>query len=385
MKCFTGLCVVWAIAFSFAASPCFGEIVANFTDGNDDTSGGANPPSVDSFRGTPGLGWVSSWGQYTNLGPPVMMSGVEDTLPVNGGDNYLNVTLDYETGGNFFGQGAVTRQYADTTDQDQLSQQHTISFDFRADTGIELGSIEDRFQIWDNSTGFQSSTQPTSTWIIAAYGNGSGTGPAGIVGGNWGFISGHPTETGFGLQTFVDTGFTVTAGTTYHFEVTTDPTTKTWVAKISDGVTEFASGSLNWRNRTAISAGGHVYWGMQKRRDLGVDPYGFSLDNISISIELPPIVLFGDYNGDAVVNAADYTIWRDKLGTEFELPNRGAGITGNVSQQDYDIWKLHFGETQMVGAGGATVSVPELSTAVLMTVAGLLVACIRRRHLATLH
>jgi hypothetical protein len=52
----------------------------------------------------------------------------------------------------------------------------------------------------------------------------------------------------------------------------------------------------------------------------------------------------GDYNGDDVVDAADYTVWRNKLGSEFELPNRAPGNEGPVSEADYDAWKSHFGD-----------------------------------------
>jgi hypothetical protein len=34
-------------------------------------------------------------------------------------------------------------------------------------------------------------------------------------------------------------------------------------------------------------------------------------------------ILPGDYNGDGVVNAGDYTVWRDTLGTEFDLNGNG--------------------------------------------------------------
>jgi hypothetical protein len=57
----------------------------------------------------------------------------------------------------------------------------------------------------------------------------------------------------------------------------------------------------------------------------------------------------GDYNSDGTVNAADYTTWRDHLGTSFALPNRDPANTGNVSAADYTSWKSHFGQT-----GGGT-------------------------------
>jgi hypothetical protein len=54
--------------------------------------------------------------------------------------------------------------------------------------------------------------------------------------------------------------------------------------------------------------------------------------------------LHGDYNNDGTVNAADYTLWRDHLGTSFALPNRSPANTGDVSQADYETWRSGFGQ-----------------------------------------
>jgi hypothetical protein len=76
--------------------------------------------------------------------------------------------------------------------------------------------------------------------------------------------------------------------------------------------------------------------------------------------------LFGDYNGNHVVDAADYTVWRDHFGQTFGLPNRNPSNTGPIGAADYDFWKQHFGETDMAGGGGSLASgsnaVPEPST-----------------------
>ena len=41
-------------------------------------------------------------------------------------------------------------------------------------------------------------------------------------------------------------------------------------------------------------------------------------------------VVIGDYNQDGIVDAADYTVWRDHLGQTFALPNRDPGNTGAI-------------------------------------------------------
>ncbi len=56
----------------------------------------------------------------------------------------------------------------------------------------------------------------------------------------------------------------------------------------------------------------------------------------------------GDYNGNGVVDAADYTVWRNNLGSVTSLPNDN---TAGVGQDDYDRWKAHFGET--IGSPGS--------------------------------
>ncbi len=53
----------------------------------------------------------------------------------------------------------------------------------------------------------------------------------------------------------------------------------------------------------------------------------------------------GDYNSDDVVNLADYSVWRDSLGAEVDLPNRDPANGGVVGVDDYDSWKENFGAT----------------------------------------
>jgi hypothetical protein len=82
--------------------------------------------------------------------------------------------------------------------------------------------------------------------------------------------------------------------------------------------------------------------------------------------------LYGDYNNNDVVDAADYTVWRNNLNTNFALPNRDPANTGNVSGADYDVWKQNFGMSQTGGGSIAGTSVPE-PTSLLMATA--LLAC----------
>jgi fibronectin-binding autotransporter adhesin len=81
--------------------------------------------------------------------------------------------------------------------------------------------------------------------------------------------------------------------------------------------------------------------------------------------------LSGDFNGDGIVDAVDYTVWRNNLGdaTENDINNAGDG-QGGVDAADYGVWKQHYGNSQGSGSGGvAPLPVPEPSLIALATVA----------------
>ena len=72
----------------------------------------------------------------------------------------------------------------------------------------------------------------------------------------------------------------------------------------------------------------------------------------------------GDYNGNGVVDAADYTNWRDTLGATVS-PGEGADgdESGTIDAGDYTFWKARFGDTVPgSGAGLASAAVPEPTT-----------------------
>lgn len=85
--------------------------------------------------------------------------------------------------------------------------------------------------------------------------------------------------------------------------------------------------------------------------------------------------LTGDYNSDGQVNLADYTVWRDTLGSTTDLAADGSG-SGSIDTGDYQVWKTNFGNS--TGAIiGESVAVPE--PAAWLTVAMLLSLAIWRR------
>lgn len=68
----------------------------------------------------------------------------------------------------------------------------------------------------------------------------------------------------------------------------------------------------------------------------------------------------GDYNADGVVDAADYTVWRDNLSAPAgSLPNDIDGGVIGITQ--YQTWSLFFGETFSFGSsiGNIGTTIPE--------------------------
>lgn len=69
-----------------------------------------------------------------------------------------------------------------------------------------------------------------------------------------------------------------------------------------------------------------------------------------------------------MVDAADYSLRRDRLGSTTNLANDGNG-NGAMDAGDYDVWKANFGNHSGSGAR-ANAAVPEPAT-LLMLVTGI--------------
>jgi hypothetical protein len=79
----------------------------------------------------------------------------------------------------------------------------------------------------------------------------------------------------------------------------------------------------------------------------------------------------GDYNGDHIVNAADYVLWRKSYGSRTD-PTADANHDGVVDEFDYQIWRQRYGNPLPPGAGaggGFATSIPEPGILVLLCVA----------------
>lgn len=73
----------------------------------------------------------------------------------------------------------------------------------------------------------------------------------------------------------------------------------------------------------------------------------------------------GDFNGDLVVDAADYTVWRANFGLAEDDLLSGNGDGGTIDQSDYDLWAANYGRTSVL-EGAANSEVPEPAALALL-------------------
>ena len=74
----------------------------------------------------------------------------------------------------------------------------------------------------------------------------------------------------------------------------------------------------------------------------------------------------GDFNLDGVVDAADYTVWRDSVGTSvLHLPN--AYGAGEVGIEQYELWRQAYGNS-LESAAGPAQSVPEPTCSIVVAI-----------------
>jgi endoglucanase len=114
------------------------------------------------------------------------------------------------------------------------------------------------------------------------------------------------------------------------------------------------------------------WWAGGPNQSPGQTPYMFLLDpaNLGQTNEqdkaamavLQPYFannLDGDYNFDGVVDAADYTVWRNSLGQTGAGLNADSNLDGVIDAIDYGAWKSNYGNSSLGAGFGGLASIPE--------------------------
>lgn len=123
------------------------------------------------------------------------------------------------------------------------------------------------------------------------------------------------------------------------------------------------------------SGGGYPRWYTKESAGFPYFVPAGSLPQLTIDYSILPAGVPGDYNGDGIVNASDYVLWRrgGPLQNQVDDPD-------HVTPQDYTAWRARYGNTAGTGVGGelGALSVPEPSAIALLLFAVFVVA--GRKH-----
>lgn len=127
-----------------------------------------------------------------------------------------------------------------------------------------------------------------------------------------------------------------------------------------DGDIDAADGTLDWEvgDQIVIASSSDDYRDEEVRNIVAISDQGNGTFLIALNASLNERhygeietygtlqTLHGDFSADGIVDAADYTIWRDNLGDNDESTLNGGGNgTGGVDAGDYALWKTNFGNT----------------------------------------
>lgn len=102
-----------------------------------------------------------------------------------------------------------------------------------------------------------------------------------------------------------------------------------------------------------------------------------SLDADFFADRVFPALQDGDFNFDGLVNAADYSVWRDTVGTTGDL-SADADLDGDIDATDLALWRANY---QGSGVSATAASVPE-PTALLAALTLLTAMALKRRAVA---
>lgn len=89
--------------------------------------------------------------------------------------------------------------------------------------------------------------------------------------------------------------------------------------------------------------------------------------------------LEGDFNADGVVDAADFTLWQDNVGSAGLRLFGDGNLDRQVDADDYELWFANFGR-ESGGDALVAVALPEPSGSVVWWPVVLAIACLRRHR-----
>lgn len=124
---------------------------------------------------------------------------------------------------------------------------------------------------------------------------------------------------------------------------------------IDDGLSSTMTGGLATLKGLRVGSAakehqfGETHYGQLTIVDAALEVIG--VNTLAIGREREYKSVGGDYNRNTYVDAADYTVWRDKLGQNVSPAGLSADgdANGMIQTADYDYWKVRFGRRTIGG------------------------------------
>lgn len=299
---------ILVLTLSFGRSAIEAGTIASFDGGN-------SSAVVDGYPGMAGAGWDGAWQTATNNGSFSSGPTVVATSPLSsGGGNYLTATVASSAAG---GQAAIVRQYQTFGDVD-LTQPHTIHFQYRPESVAAFSDGEDRYQVFA-APAVNDGTNSNSDWIIMGFGGDWGGLP---LAGKWVFFDGAKDGAAFTASALINTGIPIVAGRTYDFSLTMHPSVREWDATISDGTNTYTRTSLGFR-RNGSDVGSYLHFG--GRANSGGESRPFSIDNVEITAAAP--VIRADFTHGSGSTFVDQLTGMAGRGWTGEWTGAGTGVS----------------------------------------------------------
>lgn len=177
-------------------------------------------------------------------------------------------------------------------------------------------------------------------------------------------------------------GAAVPTRTTYTFDVNLSaPGVENYIkSSLAEGALGFSISSLHNSGEMGVD-GGFPRWFM--RESVGA-PLNGTAATLEVIYQIVDDSLTGDYNGDQVVDGADFLVWQRSFGSVASPAGSGADGDGNglIDAGDLTEWKNAFGTTAVAPIAAA---VPEPASALLLGTVAAAGAFCRRRRTASGH
>lgn len=285
------VCLLALCGIALLAVPVQADIVANFTDGNDDVI------CVDAFHGIAGDGWANAWVENTNLSPTLTTQVVLPTDPgfnelTPGSGAYLSTLMTpaageldirYGLGRDHGGEGGIA-----------LGTPYHIEFTYRIDEDLTatdglgfpiFGNDQaDRYQMANGAEGNQLPASKSGWQILGYSSSDSPNCPEGLQ-MEWSFVNGIGDGT-LTPEMAVNTDVAMVGGGVYHFSLDVHADLSRWNCSVNylnpqAGYTGATTATQTGMGFRGVPVGSYVFF--SSRASDEYDARAFSVDNINIS------------------------------------------------------------------------------------------------------